>query len=98
MISKLMDARVRVKDLASVVFLGLFEKHSKENPKFNMCRTMQLADWKTFLKELEMIFLPFDEIHPHLNRDVKMLTNFAADKNISDDQFYFVQYLDNVQH
>jgi len=97
MVAKLVESHVRVKDLAHLTLYKLFLKHSQQDPAFLGVRTLPLEKYSDFLAELRQILAPFDEIHPHINRDLVRLDKFDEDMNLADNQFQFASYIRNVQ-
>jgi hypothetical protein len=98
LINKLVEERVRIRDLTWIVLYKLFLKHGEKDKKYRGTRTLHLEKkYPKFLKELGVIMAPFDDLHPNINRDIQKMKEFDGDSNLSDDQFYFASYLRNIQ-
>lgn len=98
LVGKLVEARVKVKDLSWIVLYQLFKKHSSKERRYAGTRVLPIEkSYPAFLKELSVVMGSFEEIGHHIQRDIKKMQEFDSDSNLSDDQFYFASYLRNVQ-
>ena len=98
LVRKLIENKIKVKNLSWFVLYELFKKHASKERRYAGTRVLLLdKSYPEFLKELSLVMAPFEEIGPHIERDIKKMHEFDADSTLTDDQFYFAAYLRNVQ-
>lgn len=97
LISKLVEERVPIQDLARAALFKLFKTHSTPLEKKPDLKAIQVAQFDELLFDLEAVMAPFEEIHQLVQADIMRMRDFDSDKNMSDDQFYFASYIRTVQ-
>lgn len=97
LISHLIQEKVKIRDLSWICLYRLFKKHSTPNKKFNNVRTIAVDDFQVFLKDLEIMMAPFEDLHAQLARDISRMKEFESDSNLVDDQYVFAHYIRDTQ-
>ncbi len=97
LISKLVEERVPIQDLARVALFRLFRSRASPHATRPEVKVVQVSDFEDLLFELEGVMAPFEEIHQLVQADILRMRDFDSDKNMSDDQFFFASFIRAVQ-
>ena len=97
-IGKLVDHRVKIKDLSTVVLIRNFKKIAKRTiPRFQLSSVVTRDQYPVLVAGIREELAPFDEIHPNILSDLDHLKMIKSQDTLSNEQTTYLEFVNDCQ-